>query len=261
MTDVWITEGPVRLYALETGEGPTLIFLHGGLADHRAVLPLVETLSDQYRVVTPDLRANGRSWSAESLTFDRLSRDLHGLLDHLGVDAAFVGGISSGSGPAVHFALQNPERVLGLVVVQPMYAGTEEGYTSEQMTAFKGMDAIASRAVAEGVEVLREMYFTQLPEAVAERAWAIASGFDAGSVAATSRFIASGVQPFESSGELRSLRVPTLLVRGDDTVHPPGVSDLYAASLSDVTVVSAVGAEVTQAIRDFMDGVVVSSGF
>jgi pimeloyl-ACP methyl ester carboxylesterase len=253
MRDVWRTEGSVRLFSVEFGDGPTLVFLHGGLADHRAVLPVVQPLSDQYRVVTPDLRASGRSWSSEPLTFERLSDDLLRLLDHLGVEAAFVGGISSGSGPAVHFALHHPGRTLGLLAVHPVYRGSEKGYTSEQAAAFAAMDGVAGRAAAEGVEVLRTMYFSQLPQAVAERAWSMASTFDPGSVTATSRFIASGTQPFKSSQDLRAIGVPALLVRGDDAIHPAEVSDVYAKSLPDLTVVPPGGVDTTRAIRDFMD--------
>jgi pimeloyl-ACP methyl ester carboxylesterase len=258
MSDVWTTEGSVRLFAVESGEGPALVFLHGGLTDHRAVLPVVQPLSDRYRVVTPDLRGSGRSWCSASLTFERLSDDLLGLLDHLGVEAAFVGGISSGSGPAVHFALRYPERTLGLIVVHPVYGGSERGYTRGQTAAFAGMNAVASRAAAEGVEVLRAMYFSQLPEAMAQRAWGMASGFDPGSVTATSGFIASGAQPFKSSQDLQGIGVPALLVRGGDPVHPAEISDVYAESLQDLTVVPLSGVDTTPAIRDFMDDVIAS---
>ncbi|MGD8872665.1 MAG: hypothetical protein PVJ80_13910 [Gemmatimonadota bacterium] len=57
--EVWVQDGPVRLFAAESGEGPTLVFLHGGLASHEAVLPVVTPLADNYRVITPDLRASG----------------------------------------------------------------------------------------------------------------------------------------------------------------------------------------------------------
>ena len=257
MPELWTTDGPTRLFAVELGEGPhrgpTLVFLHGGLADHRAVLPLVHPLEDRVRVVAPDLRASGRSWFPEPPTFVRLSADLVLLLDHLGVEAAFIGGVSSGTGPAVHFALEHPHRTLGLVVIQPVYAGTDVGYTQEQRAAFAAMDAVAGRAVDEGVEVLRELYFSQLPGAMAERAWEIASGFDAASVSATSRFIASGVQPFESAHDLEAIRVPTLLIPGDDPVHPRAVSDLYARSIPGVRVTPAAGPDVPRAIGDFLD--------
>ena len=157
MSEIWLTEAGVRLFALEQGDGPVLVFLHGGLASHEAVLPMVSPLADRCRVVTPDVRGSGRSWWSEPLTFDRLSEDLLRLLDHLGVEHALVGGVSSGSGPAVHFALHHPERTRGLLVVWPVYAGTDAGYTPAQAEAFAGMDAVASRAVSEGSDVVRPM--------------------------------------------------------------------------------------------------------
>jgi hypothetical protein len=83
----------------------------------------------------------------------------------------------------------------------------------------------------------------------------MASGFDPGSVVATSRFIASGAQPFGSSRDLRSIRIPTLLVRGDDEQHPAEISDLYASSITNCTVLSATDTDTVRALRDFCDAI------
>lgn len=254
MREVWLTDGPFRLFAVEDGEGPALVFLHGGLASHQAVLPLVWSLTDRYRVITPDLRGSGRSWSSEALAFDRLADDVLRILDHLAVGKAVVGGVSTGSGTAVRFALRHPERTRGLIAVRPVYAGNDVGYTSGQASAFAAMDSVASRASVEGIDVLRPMY-AQLPDGIRERAWQMASGFDPDSVVATSRFIASGAQPFDSSRDLRSIRVPTLLVRGDDEQHPAEISDLYAANIPGCTVRPSTGNDTMLAIRDFCDAV------
>ena len=61
--------------------------------------------------------------------------------------------------------------------------------------------------------------------------------------------------PFASSRELGSIRVPTLLVRGDDEQHPAEISDLYAASITDCTVLPATGVDTVSAIGDFCDAV------
>lgn len=256
MREVWITDGDVKLFAVEDGAGPALVFLHGGLASHQAVLPMVGSLSDRYRVITPDLRGSGRSWSSESLTFDRLADDILRLLDHLAVEKAVIGGISSGSGPAVRFVLRHPRRACALMVVKPVYAGGDVGYTSGQSAAFATMDSVASRASVEGIGVLRSLYYERLPDGVRQRAWQIVSQFDPDSVVATSRFVASGAQPFASSGELRFIGVPTLLVRGDDETHPAEVSDVYARSISDCTALPASDVDTVSAIRDFCDAVV-----
>ncbi len=64
MREIWFESGGVRLFAVEEGEGPEIVMLHGGMADHRAALPLIVPLGARHRVITPDLRSSGRSWSA-----------------------------------------------------------------------------------------------------------------------------------------------------------------------------------------------------
>jgi pimeloyl-ACP methyl ester carboxylesterase len=254
MREIWFDAAGVRLFALEDGSGPPVVMLHGGMANHRAARPLVAPLASRYRVVTPDLRASGRSLYGGTLTFDQLADDLAMLLDHLGEARAVVGGVSSGSGVAVRFALRHLGRTAGLIVASPMYAGSHLGYTEAQERAFTEMDAVASRAVEEGVQVLRPLY-AKLPEPVRSKALEMIEGFDPASVVATSRFIASGSQPFETPEDLRSVAVPALLVRGEDAQHPAEVSDLHAEHLPDCRVLPAATRDVAAAIGAFCDEV------
>ena len=78
-------------------------------------------------------------------------------------------------------------------------------------------------------------------------------GFDPASVVATSHFIASGSQPFGATSELMSLEPPTLLVRGDDPMHPAEVSDLYVACIRDCTTVPTTTTNIAEAIGAFVD--------
>lgn len=258
MGEIWFESGGVRLFAVEDGAGPVLVMLHGGMASHVASLPLVLPLSSRYRpyrIITPDLRGNGKSASGAPLTFDQLADDVVALLDHIGVDRAVVGGVSGGSGIALRCALRHPGRLTGLVLVKPVYAGEERGYTDPQKQTFAMMDAVASRALDEGVQVLRPLY-ANLPPDIREKALAMLEGFDAASVVATSHFIASGVQPFATAADLRSLSVPTLLIRGDDPLHPAEVSDLYAENIPGCTVAPASTVDVAAEIGAFCDQVV-----
>ncbi len=258
MEEIWFEAGGARLFAVAEGAGPAIVMLHGGMATHVASRPLVASLAPRYRVITPDLRGSGRSWSGAPLTFDRLADDVAALLDNARVDTAVVGGVSGGSGVALRFALQHPARTAGLVLVKPVYAGEERGYTDAQKQTFAMMDAVASRALDEGVQVLRPLY-ANLPPPIREKALAMLEGFDAASVVATSRFIASGAQPFATKDDLRSIAAPTLIVRGEDLLHPPDVSDLYAASIPGCTVAPA-SADVAAEIGAFCDGRVFRSG-
>lgn len=249
MPEFWFESGGARLFGRKQGQGPTVVMLHGALANHLAALPFVAPLSSDHQVVTPDLRGSGQSRFGEALSFDQLSLDLEVMLGELGVARAFIGGVSSGTGVALRLALRRPDLVFGLILVKPIYAGAERGHSREQQEILRGMDSIASRAIVEGVEVLKPMY-ENLPPTMREKALAMLEGFDAASVVATSRFVASGSQPFEAEAELRLLRVPTLLVRGNDALHPAQVSDLYAETIPDCVVEDAA-ADVAVAIRSF----------
>jgi 3-oxoadipate enol-lactonase len=253
MREFWFESQGVRLFAVEDGEGPVIVMLHGGMANHWASLPLVAPLASRYRVITPDLRGNGKSWYGGPLTFDQLADDVCALLDQAGSDRAVIGGASGGSGVALRFALRHPDRTAGLALVKPVYAGEERGYTGAQRQTFAMMDAVASRALDEGVQVLRPMY-ANLPPEIREKALAMIEGFDAASVVTTSRFIASGAQPFASAADLKTLSMPVLIVRGEDPLHPPEVSDLYAESIPDCAVAPAA-ADVAAEIGAFCDRV------
>lgn len=250
MREIWFEAGGVPLFAVEQGSGLPVVMLHGGMASHLAVLPVVAALSSGYRVVTPDLRGSGKSHYAGRLSFDQLADDVAALLDHLGEARAVVGGISGGSGVAVRFALRHPDRTAGLIVVNPVYAGAQHGYTQAQHQAFSGMDAVASRALTEGVQVLRPLY-ANLPAPIRERALAMIEGFDAASVVATSHFIASGTQPFTRPADLRSIHIPALLVRSDDALHPAEISELYAENLPDCRVVPSSTTDVAAEVAAF----------
>jgi 3-oxoadipate enol-lactonase len=259
MREWWVDVNGVPLFAVEQGEGQVVVMLHGPMADHRAALPMVAPLSPRYRVLTPDLRGSGRSWYGGPLSFDLLADDLAAVLDHLSVQQAVVGGVSGGSGVAVRFALRHPTRALGLVVAQPVFAGADHGYSEEQRTTFAWMDAVASRALNEGVQVLRPL-IAHLPDGVREQAFATIAEFDAASVVTTSAFLASGRQPFASFVDLRALLVPTLLIRGNDALHPASVSELYASNIPCCTVVGPEAVDVAAAIEQFITKVIASLG-
>ncbi len=240
------------LFAVDSGQGVPLVFCHGGLADARAAAPIVAALAGRARVITPDLRGAGRSRWAGALGWDRLADDVVALLDHLGLDRALVGGTSMGSAVALRAALSHADRVLGLLLVSPVYAGADLGLTEAQARAMARMDEVGRRAPAEGVEVLFPLV-DGLPPEIRERARAMMASFDPASVAATTRFLASGAQPIGSARELEGVRAPALIVAGTDPEHPAEVAELYARHLPRATLLAPdadLGDAVARLIRE-----------
>jgi len=107
------------------GSRPALVLAHGFLMDRRMFEPQVEALRSRVRVITWDQRGHGEADdSAEPYTYWDLAEDLCGLMDHLGLDRAVVGGMSQGGFISLRFALRHPDRVAGLVLIDSQ-AGLE----------------------------------------------------------------------------------------------------------------------------------------
>ena len=115
-----------RLAYDDRGDGPAVILIHGVLFDATQFEPQVEALSDRYRVITPDLRAHGRSEHRRE-EYDQwdLMEDHVALLDHLGVERAVWGGVSQGGFQSHRAALKHPEQVAGLILIDSQ-AGPED---------------------------------------------------------------------------------------------------------------------------------------
>ena len=79
------------------GDGPPVILAHGFLMDREMFVPQVEALSPEFRVITWDERGFGETeFDGKPFTYWDSASDCLGLLDHLGIERAVVGGMSQG---------------------------------------------------------------------------------------------------------------------------------------------------------------------
>lgn len=107
------------------GSGPAVILSHGFLMDHTMFEPQVAELRSTHRVITWDERGFGGTKATGEFTYWDSARDVLGLMDHLGIDSAIVGGMSQGGFLSLRVALTAPERVRGLILIDTQ-AGTED---------------------------------------------------------------------------------------------------------------------------------------
>ena len=126
-----------RIYFEDTGgNGPPVILAHGFLMDHEMFAPQVAALRDQYRVITWDERGFGLTeFDDQPFSYWDSASDCLGLLSHLGVDRAVVGGMSQGGFLSLRAALLAPERVRALILLDTQ-SGTEDPAKRE---AYQGM--------------------------------------------------------------------------------------------------------------------------
>lgn len=116
-----------QLYFEDTGGGGLPVVLaHGFLMDHEMFSPQVEALRDDYRVITWDERGFGLTeFDGRPFTYWDSAADCIGLLDHLGLDRAVVGGMSQGGFLSLRVALTAPERVVALILLDSQ-AGVDD---------------------------------------------------------------------------------------------------------------------------------------
>jgi pimeloyl-ACP methyl ester carboxylesterase len=240
---IWFESDGARL-----GAGRPIVFLHGGLADHRAALFRAGGVASSRRLVAPDLRGSGRSIYSGTLSWDQLADDVRALLDHLGLECAVVGGTSMGSGVAVRFGLRHPDRAAALVLMSPLYPGEDRPLSEAADAAMRVMGEAGERVLAQGPSALRPL-FEPLPEPVRSVALEMMAGFDAASVAATTRFLASKAQPMASARELASISVPVMIIPGTDPQHPAEIAELYAAHVRHPIVVDPAGDVIESIVR------------
>ena len=183
------------------------------------------------RLITPDLPGFGRAPRQKEPSILGMAREAARLLDELGIrEPAVVGGLSMGGYVAFEFLRQFPERVRALALLSTRAsADTQEGRAKR----LKGIEEIRakglgpfSRAVLPNLvgkttltsrpEVGRrvtEMILANSPEGVADALLAMAARRD-------------------STDLLRSIRVPTLVVAGDeDTFIPVSEAQAMAAQI------------------------------
>lgn len=100
-----------------------LLFLHGVASNHTRWSEFLKhsSVSDSWDTVRLDLRGHGQSHLRGAASHERWCDDLRALLDACGYEHAVVVGHSLGANLAVFFAQRYPQRVAGLILIDPVH--------------------------------------------------------------------------------------------------------------------------------------------
>jgi pimeloyl-ACP methyl ester carboxylesterase len=127
----------VRVHYQERGTGTPLVLIHGFTSSTYSWKDVFEPLSKNFHVIAVDLKGFGFSAKPDGDYTRRAQAMLVGhLLDYLKVERAWLCGNSMGGEVALNIALQNPQRVAGLILI-------DSGGVS-----VKGGDSVAPRYVS-----------------------------------------------------------------------------------------------------------------
>lgn len=114
-TEGYFEFGGRALHYVEAGEGEeTIIFLHGFASFWFSHIRQLEALKADYRVIAVNGLGAGRSDApsdVEAYHFSAMAEHLHAFIDHLEEDKVHIVGHDLGSGLAIGFSMQYPERV------------------------------------------------------------------------------------------------------------------------------------------------------
>jgi pimeloyl-ACP methyl ester carboxylesterase len=236
--------GGVGLRAERDGRGPRVVLAHGITAHRDLVVHGSRALPRAgYDVIRYDARAHGESdpGPAGSYTYDVLADDLDRVIAATaGEGRPLLAGHSLGAHTIVNFALRDPARVGGLVVIGPATTGLPP---SEESLAH--WDALADGLERGGVDGFIEAYDRGLdPEwrdtliRIARERLSRHRHPDA--LAEAMREVPRSL-PFEGMAELESLDVPTLVVASRDQAdpgHPYAVAEAYTDAIPGARLIS-----------------------
>lgn len=111
----------ISLYYTVNGKGIPIVFIHPPLLTCVNFKYQVDELSQDFQVITFDIRGHGRSqYSEQPLTYPLIVEDIKHLLDHLKIKKAFICGYSTGGSIVLEYLLNSADRSLGGIVISGM---------------------------------------------------------------------------------------------------------------------------------------------
>lgn len=211
---------------VEQGQGEPLLLIHGVGLNADAWGPQIAALSDTHRVIALDMPGHGQSAPPpDGAAIADYAAQALALLDALGIEKANVVGHSMGGLVALALALDKPERVLRVGVLNSVYERSPE--------ARKAVEARAAEITASGTcgdieqPLRRWLGDAETPLHGQMRHWL--STMNPAAYAVAYRNFATGDRLF--SGRLGALAMPALFATGsDDPNSTPQMADAMAAA-------------------------------
>jgi len=177
--------GDITMYFEAHGSGEPMILLHGGFGSADVWTKQIPVFSQHYYVIAPDSRAQGRTTDSDApISYHLMAEDIIHLMDHLGIDSAYIVGWSDGGDIGIDLAVHHPERVKALAAfganISP--GGYQDGFLEyvrnvtvdeiRQMVGKKYLEMMPdSDRLPAILEKIRTLYLTEpnfSPEELAE---------------------------------------------------------------------------------------------
>ena len=232
--------------AWQTASGPPVLILHGGPGWSDYTESLADELEDAFRVIRFQQRGLEPSTTSGPFSIEQHVADAIAVLDAAGADRAYVIGHSWGGHLAMHLAARHQDRLLGLVLVDPLGAVPDGGLSDLGAILVERMSPqLAARAqalqersqageatiedVLEGLAVIWPGYFAAPDKAPPVPPLRISQECFAGTFAS----IQSHFEDKTLERLLPALAVPSVFVLGAASPIPPRHGVASAALIPD----------------------------
>jgi len=234
----WTSAAHTSLYYRDVGRGLPVLLLHAFPLSGEMFEGQWTALSGRARFVVPDLRGFGHSPPGTGpVEMGSLADDVLGLLDHLGIASAVVGGVSMGGYVSMALLRNDPGRVRALVLADTQMSADDAAVRDTR-------EAIAQDVLANGTGVMVPRSAGLLSPAAsdAQRAqmvrWIL--GNPPEGIAAAERGMA--IRP-DARDILARFAGPLLVVVGkEDVLTPPAKARAIAELVPGAELVEIAGA-------------------
>ncbi len=225
--------GPVTIHYLEWGLGPKdLILLHGWTGDAHEWDPIARELSQDFRVVVPDLRGHGDSMKLpQYYTLDDFAKDVYGLVQKLALTQPALVGHSWGGTVGLYTAASYPG-ILGRVMAEePVLNSSLRTAAEASLPHILGQKSLTP---AEVFAVLRAEN-PMATECDLDRRWGAIQKFRVAALEQTLTVNKDG----DLEGVLSSIGCPVMVLVGKEELGgliPPGEAERVRQLLPNGTV-------------------------
>ena len=124
-TSLFVTVEGLTFHALDWGgDGTPLLLVHGGRRTSRSWNAVARRLRNDFRVIALDMRGHGESDGPETGYRAREgAQDMAGIVEELDLPPHYIMSHSYGGAISGLYATNHPDRVLGMVMVEPVPDG------------------------------------------------------------------------------------------------------------------------------------------
>jgi 3-oxoadipate enol-lactonase len=226
----------IELYYEVHGEGPALVFAHGGGGSHLSWWQNVPELARRFRCVTFDHRGFGASRDlADGPGPQAFVEDLRQLLDHLGIERVALAGQSMGGWTVLGFAVANPPRVSALALCDTTAGMDDPDVIREQAKL---------REISKGglANILTRAYAADFPTRDPVRCFLYQqiSGLN---THVPANLLSVLLNTRHRVDPIIDWRIPTMLLVGEeDALAPPHVMEMMARRIPQARFVKVLGA-------------------